>query len=76
MATATFFLATTLVGLALGPYLAGYVSASNDGDLAKGVISTLWITPIGLAFLLAAIIWIPQASATVMERARGAGEPG
>lgn len=74
MATATFFLATTLVGLALGPYLAGYVSSSNDGDLAKGVISTLWITPIGLAFIVAAIMMIPKAGASVLERARAAGE--
>lgn len=76
MATATFFLATTLVGLALGPYLAGYVSATNDGDLSRGVISTLWITPIGLAFVAAAIYLIPKASETVLTRAKAAGEHG
>lgn len=73
-ATATFFLATTLVGLALGPYLAGYVSATNNGDLSKGVISTLWITPIGLILLAAAIRLVPEAAATIAERARNAGE--
>lgn len=73
-ATATFFLATTLVGLALGPYLAGYVSARNDGDLSKGVLTTLWITPIGFALLLAAIRLVPKAAATIVERARAAGE--
>ena len=75
VATATFFLATTLVGLALGPYLAGYVSAQNDGDLSIGVISTLWITPIGVALLIAAIKLIPAAGASVLERAIAAGEP-
>lgn len=74
-ATATFFLATTLVGLALGPYTAGYVSAQNDGDLSAGVLATLWIAPIGLALLIAAIRLVPQANATVLERARAAGEP-
>jgi MFS family permease len=73
-ATATFFLATTLVGLALGPYLAGYVSATNGGDLSKGVLATLWITPIGLALLTAAIWLVPKAAATIAERARAAGE--
>ncbi|MEL6529422.1 MAG: MFS transporter [Pseudomonadota bacterium] len=73
-ATATFFLATTLVGLALGPYLAGYVSAQNDGDLSRGVLATLWITPIGLALLLVAIRLVPKAAATVLERATAAGE--
>jgi MFS family permease len=73
-ATATFFLATTLVGLALGPYLAGYVSATNGGDLSKGVLATLWITPIGLALLTAAIWLVPKAAATIAERALAAGE--
>lgn len=73
-ATATFFLATTLVGLALGPYLAGYVSARNDGDLSQGVLATLWIMPIGLVLLLAAIKLVPAAASSVVERARAAGE--
>ena len=73
-ATATFFLATTLVGLALGPYTAGYVSAKNAGDLSIGVLSTLCITPIGLAILIAAIKLVPKANATVVERAEAAGE--
>jgi MFS family permease len=73
-ATATFFLATTLVGLALGPYLAGYVSAANGGDLSKGVLSTLWITPIGLGLLMAAIRLVPKAASSIAERAQAAGE--
>ncbi len=74
-ATATFFLATTLVGLALGPYMAGYVSAQNDGDLSTGVLSTLWITPIGLVLLLSALKLVPKANETVLQRAIAAGEP-
>lgn len=74
-ATATFFLATTLVGLALGPYTAGYVSAQNDGDLSAGVLATLWITPIGLGLLIAALRLVPDANATVLKRAEAAGEP-
>lgn len=74
-ATATFFLATTLVGLALGPYTAGYVSAQNDGDLSQGVLATLWIAPIGLMLLIAALRLVPKANASVVERAAAAGEP-
>lgn len=73
-ATATFFLATTLVGLALGPYTAGYVSAISGDDLSRGVIATLWITPIGTALLIAAIKLVPSAAATILERANAAGE--
>ncbi len=74
-ATATFFLATTLVGLALGPYMAGYVSARHDGNLSIGVLSTLWITPIGLALLVGALRLVPKANSSVVERAVAAGEP-
>jgi MFS family permease len=72
-ATATFFLATTLVGLALGPYLAGQVSAST-GSLSTGVLSVLLIVPIGLALLWLAYRSVPAAAASVVDRARAAGE--
>jgi hypothetical protein len=74
-ATATFFLATTLVGLALGPYMAGQVSAMS-GDLATGVLSTLLIVPFGLAALITAYRLVPKAADSVVERARDAGEAG
>lgn len=74
VATATFFLATTLVGLALGPYIAGYVSFTSGDDLAQGMLATLWVTPIGIVLLLAAIKLVPNAADTLMERARAAGE--
>ncbi|MFA9200665.1 MAG: MFS transporter [Cypionkella sp.] len=74
VATATFFLATTLVGLALGPFLAGWVSAANGGDISLGVRSTLWVVPLGLACLLAAIRLVPAAAAGTLARAEAAGE--
>ena len=72
-ATATFFLATTLVGLALGPYLAGYVSAVTK-SLGTGVKAILLIAPIGLALLIGAYRLVPRAAASVIDRARAAGE--
>lgn len=74
VATATFFLATTLVGLALGPFLAGWVSASHGGDISLGVRSTFWAVPIGLGLLLVAYRTVPAAIATMHGRAREAGE--
>ncbi len=73
-ATATFFIATTLVGLALGPYMAGLVSAVS-GSLRIGVLSLLAVTPIGITLLIAAYRTLPAAAASVVERARAAGEP-
>lgn len=74
VATATFFLATTLVGLSLGPYMAGYVSTLT-GDRATGILSILAVVPISLALLVVAFRTLPRAEATLLERARAAGEP-
>lgn len=74
VATATFFLATTLVGLGVGPFMAGYVSAVNSDNLSTGVLSTLVVAPIGLVLLLAAMKLVPSAIDNLLERARAAGE--
>lgn len=74
LATATFFLSTTLIGLGLGPFLAGYVSAINGDDLSLGVLSTLVAVPFGLVMLILALRLVPAAAASVVDRARAAGE--
>lgn len=73
-ATATFFLGTTLIGLALGPYLAGYVSSQTGDDLGTGVLATFVIIPIGLIALIYALRSVPEALRSVKERAQAAGE--
>ena len=73
-ATATFFIATTLVGLALGPYMTGFVSRAT-GDLRTGVLTLLVVAPVSLACLLFAWRRLPMAEVTLVERARAAGEP-
>src|SRR3546814_13665812 len=60
-ATATFFLSTTLVGLALGPYMAGQVSAITH-SLSTGVLSTLAVKPFGLIELIIAYRRFPAAA--------------
>lgn len=73
-ATATFFLGTTLIGLALGPYMAGYVSAKNGDELGLGVLSTIAIAPVGLLALITAIRLVPAALESVVERADNSGK--
>lgn len=60
-ATATFFLGTTLIGLALGPYMAGLVSSQMGENLSVGVLSTLISVPFGFVALLAALRLVPKA---------------
>ena len=74
MATAIFFLSTTLIGLGIGPFLAGYVSAVSEGGLSTGMLTTLSVAPIGLVMLLLALKLVPAAGSSVVERAREAGE--
>ncbi|OYY89673.1 MAG: MFS transporter [Sphingomonas sp. 28-66-16] len=72
-ATATFLIGTTLLGLALGPYLAGRISTLS-GSLSIGVISMLASVPITLTAAIFAYRLVPKAEATREARARAAGE--
>lgn len=74
VATATFFIATTLVGLSLGPYMAGQVSALNGDDIRLGILSVMVAAPISAILLILAYRQLPAAEASVIERARAAGE--
>lgn len=50
IAAAIFLLGTTLIGLAFGPFTAGFVSEAT-GSLARGVIGNLAAIPLGLVAL-------------------------
>ena len=69
--TASFFLATTLVGLALGPYMVGQIS-DLTGSMRIGVLSLIAVAPISLGLLIYAYRTLPKAEATIDERARQA----
>lgn len=73
-ATATFFIGTTLIGLALGPYLAGRISTLS-GSLSVGVLSLLLSSPLAIAAGIAAYRLVPAAEASREAWARAAGEP-
>ena len=44
------------------------------GSLSTGGLSLLIAVPIGVAFLIAAYLTLPKSEATVLDRAREAGE--
>lgn len=73
-ATATFFLGTTLIGLAMGPYLAGRISTLT-GSLSVGVLSLFAVSPVALAAGIYAWRHFAEAEASRVARARAAGEP-
>lgn len=71
-ATASFFLATTLVGLAIGPYMVGQVSELT-GSMRVGVLSIIAVAPVSLCLLIYAYRVLPDAERTVQERASRLG---
>ena len=73
-ATAAFFIGTTLIGLALGPYLAGRI-ADLTHSIPTGILSLLATLPIAFGCAVAAYRLVPRAEATREDRARAAGEP-
>ena len=72
-ATGAFFIGTTLLGLAMGPYIAGRVSTVS-GSLTTGVLSLLLTAPITIGAAIAAYRLVPPAEANREARARAAGE--
>lgn len=72
-ATGTFFIGTTLLGLAMGPYLAGRISTLS-GSLSVGVLSLLCAAPITITAGIAAYRLVPRAEAQREVWARAAGE--
>jgi MFS family permease len=74
MATATFFLSLTMIGLALGPYTVGRLSTWT-GDLGTAILCLMAVLPFSLTMFILLYRKLPRAEATVVERARAAGEP-
>lgn len=91
-ATATFFLGTTLIGLALGPYVCGKIAdlslpANYRGAsvippefladaVYTGLMAVFAAMPVAIAVLLLASRKLAAAETSRIERARIAGEPG
>ena len=72
-ASAAYLLVVTFVGLALGPYTVGRLSAAL-GDLRLALLCALGAGVVGSALLLLAARHIAHDEATRVERARTAGE--
>lgn len=72
-ASVTYFLVSTLLGSALGPFLVGKISSAT-GSLATGVMAGLVAVPVACVALWMASQHVEQAEATKVDRARAAGD--
>lgn len=73
VATAAYFLSTTLIGLGLGPYMVGKMSVET-GSLRTAILLLFLVVPITLTLLGFAAKFLPKAEATRVARAQAAGE--
>ena len=74
IASASYILVITFVGLALGPYTVGRISVATD-DLPLAMMLAFIANGVALAFLLLATRSLSADEDSRLERARAAGEP-
>ena len=75
VASATYILVITFVGLALGPYAIGRASEAL-GDLRLAMLLSLPVNLLAVVFLFLASRHLEREEGTRIDRARAAGEPG
>lgn len=72
-AAATHTLCMTMIGLGCGPYTAGLIS-DVTGSLFTGIVSVYAVAPLIAICMITAIITLPKTEATMLARAKAAGE--
>lgn len=75
VASATYLLVVTFIGLALGPYTVGRLSVAFD-DLRTAMILAMAMNAVAVFFLVLAARTLPRDEQTRFQRAIDAGEPG
>ncbi|MEM6682624.1 MAG: MFS transporter [Pseudomonadota bacterium] len=73
VASASYLLSTTLIGLGLGPYMVGKISVET-GNLQSAIMLLYTVPPVTLILLIFAAKVLPKAEQTRLERAKAAGE--
>ena len=74
MASSTYIIVSTLLGLGMGPYFVGIVSDRNGGDLGRAIISINVVAPIIVVILVYVLTRIQRDEDSLRERARAGGE--
>jgi MFS family permease len=73
--SSTYVIASTIFGLGIGPFVVGMVADANGGNLAAAILSINWVAPVIIVMLLLLARRVMRDESTMVERARGAGEP-
>jgi MFS family permease len=73
--SSTYVIASTIFGLGIGPFVVGMIADANGGNLAAAILDINWVAPVIIVMLLVLARRVMRDEATMVKRARGAGEP-
>jgi MFS family permease len=73
--SSTYVIASTILGLGIGPFVVGMIADANGGNLAAAILSINWVAPVIVLLLLILAQRVLRDEASMVRRARGAGEP-
>ena len=68
-----YILTMTIIGLGLGPFAVGLMSDITS-DLARSILNLYWLSPLIAGLVVWLIVRVPKDEASLIERARDAGE--
>ncbi|MFC3443620.1 MFS transporter [Sphingobium rhizovicinum] len=69
-----YIVVSTIFGLGIGPYAVGMISDARGGDLGGAILSINWVAPLLVLLLLALLRRVERDHASLLHRARSAGE--
>ena len=73
--SSTYVIASTILGLGIGPFVVGMIADANGGNLAAAILSINWVAPSIIVMLLMLARRVVRDESSMIERARAAGEP-
>jgi MFS transporter, Spinster family, sphingosine-1-phosphate transporter len=75
IASSTYIIVSTLLGLGMGPYFVGIISDRNGGNLGQAIISINVVVPLIVLILVIVLMRINRDESSMIARARAGGEP-
>ena len=74
IASSSYIIISTLLGLGMGPYFVGIVSDRTGGDLGQAIISINVVAPVIVVILLYVLTRVQRDEDSLRDRARAGGE--
>jgi hypothetical protein len=71
----TYVIASTILGLGIGPFVVGMIADANGGNLAAAILAINWVAPVIILMLLMLAQRVIRDESSMIQRAREAGEP-